>query len=121
MASQKSIRTGRLTDLPEKRPKRNFRKFMDEKNAKSAYENTNKVYRTGKGITDIIWEIIRKDGEIRILEISSNLIRNENGKKIGFRGIARDVTTEKKAARTNQVLYQIAVALQRSRMLDERL
>ena len=181
MASQKSIRTGRLTDLPEKRQNRkskdqphksnnlkfyteryrvfiedvadgfyetdlkgnftffnnalcrifgysheeiknrNFRKFMDEKNAKSAYENTNKVYRTGKGITDIIWEIIRKDGETRILEISSNLIRNENGKKIGFRGIARDVTTEKKAARTNQVLYQIAVALQRSRMLDERL
>jgi PAS domain S-box-containing protein len=99
----------------------NFRKFMDEKNAVSAFKNTNKVYRTGKGITDIIWEIVRKDGETRILEISSSLIRSENGKKIGFRGIARDVTIERKAARTNQVLYQIAIALQRSRMLDERL
>ncbi|MEW5910768.1 MAG: PAS domain S-box protein, partial [Thermodesulfobacteriota bacterium] len=99
----------------------NFRRFMDEKNAVSAFKNINKVYRTGKGITDIIWEIIRKDGETRILEISSSLIRDEHSGKIGFRGIARDVTKERKAARTNQVLYQIAMALQRSRMLDERL
>ncbi len=100
---------------------RNFRKFMNAENAQRAFESTNRVYRTGKGITNIIWEIIRKDGQTRILEISSNLILNEQGEKVGFRGIARDVTAERRAARTNQALYQMATALVRFRSLDERL
>jgi len=71
---------------------RNFREFMDEKNAQIAYDNFNKIYRSSKGITDIIWEIIRKSGEIGIIEISANLIIDENNTKLGFRGVARDVT-----------------------------
>ena len=43
-------------------------------------------------MTDIIWEIRTKDGGTKILELSANLIKNELGEKIGFRGIARDVT-----------------------------
>ncbi|QTA88251.1 sensor histidine kinase [Desulfonema magnum] len=70
----------------------NFREFMDEKNARTAFESFNNIYRTGKGTTDIIWEIIRKDGVIRMVEISANLIIDNNGEKIGFRGIARDIT-----------------------------
>lgn len=100
---------------------RNFRQFMTEQNAKTAFDNVNRVYTTGKGITDIIWRIISKDGETRVLEISANLILDESGNKAGFRGIARDVTVEKQAARTNQALYQIATALHRFRLLDERL
>lgn len=98
-----------------------FRRFMKEENARVAFENVHKVYTTGKGITNITWKIIRKDGETRILEISSNLILDHTGKKIGFRGIARDVTSERQAARTNHALYQIALALHRFRLLDERL
>ena len=45
-----------------------------------------------KNIVFIEWEISRKDGEKRHLEISANLIKDEDGQKIGFRGIARDVT-----------------------------
>ena len=71
---------------------RNFSEFMDEKNAKIAYEAFNGIYRTGKGVTDIHWEITRKDRETRYLEISANLITDAKGEKIGFRGIARDVT-----------------------------
>jgi len=71
---------------------RNFTEFMDEKNARIAYEEFNRIYRTGSGIVDIKWEIARKDGEKRHLEISANLISDEDGQSIGFRGIARDVT-----------------------------
>jgi PAS domain S-box-containing protein len=71
---------------------RNYCEFMDEKNARIAFESFNEIYRTEKKITDIKWEITRKDGEARILEISANLIVDDNGQKIGFRGIARDVT-----------------------------
>ncbi|MCP4347215.1 MAG: PAS domain S-box protein [Desulfobacterales bacterium] len=71
---------------------RNYCEFMDQKNAEFAFMNFNTIFRTGKGITDIIWEITRKDGEIRIVEISANLITDSNGQKAGFRGIARDIT-----------------------------
>lgn len=100
---------------------RNFRKFMNKKNAELAYESVNSVYRTGKSITNIIWQIIHKDGETRILEISSNPIFDKSGKIDGFRGIARDVTREKRADRTNHALFRIAMALYRFRGLDERL
>jgi PAS domain S-box-containing protein len=71
---------------------RNYRSFMDEENANIAFENFNKIYRTREGITDIFWEIIRKNGEKRILEISANLIIDGDGERTGFRGIARDIT-----------------------------
>ncbi|MDP7417957.1 MAG: PAS domain S-box protein, partial [Desulfobacterales bacterium] len=100
---------------------RNFRKFMGKKNAELAYESVNSVYRTGKSITNIVWQIIHKDGETRVLEISSNPIFDKSGKIEGFRGIARDVTREKRADRTNRALFRIAMALYRFRGLDERL
>ena len=100
---------------------RNFRKFMNKKNAELAYESVNSIYRTGKSITNIIWRIIHKDGDTRILEISSNPIFDESGKIEGFRGIARDVTREKRADRTNRALFRIAMALYRFRGLDKRL
>ena len=71
---------------------KNFRDFMDELNAQTAYASFNEVFRTGEGFTDILWEIIRKDGKKRMVEISANLIVDDNGNKSGFRGIARDVT-----------------------------
>ncbi len=70
----------------------NFQTYMDETNAAIAYEAFNKIYRTGKGVVDINWEIIRKDGERGHLEISASLIKDNGGQPIGFRGIARDVT-----------------------------
>ena len=70
----------------------NFREFMDKKNADSAFERFNRIFRTGKGITDIVWEILRKDGETRVIELSANLIQDKNGNRTGFRGIARDIT-----------------------------
>ena len=70
----------------------NYRQFMDEENADIAFEAFNQIFRTGKAIIDINLVIVRKDGERRFLEISANLITAENGKKTGFRGVARDVT-----------------------------
>jgi len=71
---------------------RNFREFMNEENAEIAFEAFNRIYRTGRGDVYIKWEIARKDGKKRHLEISANLIVDDGEKPIGFRGIARDVT-----------------------------
>ena len=82
----------------------NYSAFMDEPNAKFAYESFNQIFNTGRGVTDITWEIIRNDGSKRILEISATLIVEGEGRKVGFRGIARDITDK----------YNVQLALEKS-------
>ena len=99
----------------------NFQTYMDETNAAIAYEAFNKIYRTGKGVVDINWEIIRKDGEKRHLEISANLITDNGGKPIGFRGIARDVTDKVIAQRALSESETCALELsEQSRRAEQR-
>ncbi|MFZ0241315.1 MAG: PAS domain S-box protein [Desulfobacterales bacterium] len=78
---------------------RNFRDFMDRDNAASAFARFNQIYHSSQGITDIVWEIIRKDGLKRIIELSATLIVDDDGTRSGFRGIARDVTEKHLAQR----------------------
>ena len=70
----------------------NFSKFMDEENANSMFATFNKMYQTGQGISDLIWKIKYKDGTPKIIELSANLIFDNEGKKIGFRGVIRDIS-----------------------------
>ncbi len=70
----------------------NFANFMDEERAKQGFDAFTRLYQTGQGISDLIWKITKKDGKISIIELSANLITNKAGEKIGFRGIARDIT-----------------------------
>ncbi len=100
---------------------RNFREFMDSENAQTAFEAFNRTYRTGEGIVDIGWEITRKDGEKRHLEISANLIIDEDGQKVGFRGIARDVTDRVMAQQALRESQVCALELsQASRRAEQR-
>ncbi|MBN1848239.1 MAG: PAS domain S-box protein [Deltaproteobacteria bacterium] len=70
----------------------NFSKFMDKAHARMAYGAFTKVWVTHQGFTDITWEVIDKSGQTRVIELSAHLILDSEGKKRGFRGIARDVT-----------------------------
>ena len=101
--------------------RRNYREFMTPANADIAFENFNKVFRTGEGFTNILWEITTREGETRLMQISASLITDAQGKKMGFRGIARDVTTETQAARSNQALFRIAKALPRYLQVNQLL
>ncbi|MGD2097593.1 MAG: PAS domain S-box protein [Desulfobacterales bacterium] len=99
----------------------NFRFFMDEENAKIALEAFNKIYRTGKGVVDISWKIIRKDGERRHLEVSANMIKDNTGEPVGFRGITRDVTDKVMAQRALRESESCALELsQQSRRAERR-
>jgi PAS domain S-box-containing protein len=99
----------------------NFTEFMDEANARIAYESFNRIYRTGEGIVDIKWLISRKDGEKRYLEISANLIADEDNQGIGFRGIARDVTDRVLAGHALKTSEECALELsQTSRRAELR-
>jgi len=99
----------------------NFREFMDEANAQIAFGAFNKIYRSGKGVVDINWEIIRRDGEKRYLEISAKLITDERSENVGFRGIARDVTDKVSAQRALKESETCALELsQVSRRAEQR-
>ncbi len=56
----------------------------------------NKIYRDGKPARITDYEVIRQDGTLIYLEMSVSLIRNADGKPVGFRGISRDVTERRK-------------------------
>ena len=73
------------------------RQYMDKETAKKVYQVFNQLYTTGEPYKAFDWEIIRKDGTKRFHDSSVSLIRNTKGEKIGFRGIARDITERKRA------------------------
>jgi PAS domain S-box-containing protein len=70
----------------------------------------NKVYREGTPARIVDHEITRQDGSIAHLEMSVSLMRNAEGKPIGFRGISRDVSErfrmEEESKRLTEQLHQ---------------
>jgi PAS domain S-box-containing protein len=75
----------------------NNRQYTDKENAKKLFQAFNEVYRTGEPTEGFDWQIIRKDGTKRFIEVSVSLQNNSSGQPIGFQGIARDITERKRA------------------------
>ena len=106
---------------PDEIKGRNFRQFMNAENAEIAFEAFNRIYRAGEAVVDIRWEIVRKDGQKRHLEISANLIKDDQGQRIGFRGIARDMTDRVLAQQALKESETCALELSRtSRRAEQR-
>jgi two-component system cell cycle sensor histidine kinase/response regulator CckA len=74
----------------------NSRNYLSPETAKKVYEIFNKVYQTGKPVSKVCHEFIKKDGSKTTVEASASLIRDSEDKPVGFRGIMRDVTEENK-------------------------
>ena len=71
------------------------RENTDEENAKKIYQAYNRIYRTGEPGKGIEETYIRKDGIKGFAELSVSLIRDTEGKPIGFRGTSHDITERK--------------------------
>ena len=76
----------------------NYKKFVDNQTAEKLFEAYNYVYKTGSGLDDLQYEIIRKDGKKRYFESTVYLRFDTKGNKIGFYGIVRDITDKKRSA-----------------------
>jgi two-component system sensor histidine kinase/response regulator len=76
---------------------KNFAEFCDKENAQTLFEAYHNVYKTGQPAKEIEWKVTMPDGNHIILDGSAALMRNTDGKPIGFRGIIRDVTERKMA------------------------
>ena len=93
----------------------NNRQFTDKENAKKLFKTFNEVYRTGESTKEFDWQIIRKDGTKRFIEVSVSLQKNSSGKPIGFQGIARDITERKRAEealKESEIKYRTLIDIQ---------
>ena len=76
----------------------NNRQYTDPENSKKAFRAFNKIFKSGKTGNVFDYEIIRKDGTKRQIEVSASLKKDSAGKPIGFQGITRDITERKQIA-----------------------
>jgi len=73
----------------------NFRKYIEKKHQKTVIESFRNVYKTGKAILNLPVKAKIKSGKIRHFEISLSPILRKS-KIVGFQGVGRDVTKQKK-------------------------
>ena len=77
----------------------NYMQYSSPQDSERIYSIYNQIYRTGIPAKFIDFEVIRKDGSVVMAESSASLIKNSSGKPVGFRGISRDRTEQRKAER----------------------
>jgi two-component system cell cycle sensor histidine kinase/response regulator CckA len=75
----------------------NNRDYATPETAKEMYAVFSKTYQTGEPARIVDYDIFRKDGSTRTLELSASLMTDTTGKPTGFRGVVRDVTERKQA------------------------
>lgn len=71
----------------------------------------NKIYKTGIPEKSFEWDFIRNDGSKCYIEASASLVKDSQGKSIGFRGIVRDITGRKNAEKELKIQKVFAEAL----------
>ena len=75
----------------------NNRDYTTPETAKEMYQVFSKTHQTGEPAKIVDYDIFRKDGSTRTLELSASLMANSTGEPVGFRGVVRDVTKRKRA------------------------
>jgi diguanylate cyclase (GGDEF)-like protein/PAS domain S-box-containing protein len=101
----------------------NNRQYQDETSAQKTYQLFRRLFRTGEPVKALDVEIIRKNGTKGFNEVSASLIRDAEGKPIGFRGISRDVTERKQSEeKIRQMVYHdLLTGLPNRKLFSDRL
>ncbi len=70
---------------------------LDDREARRVYEAFHEVYESGCAAKFVEYAIKQKDGGVLYVEASASLLKDRNGTPIGFYGLLRDRTSQKKA------------------------
>jgi len=89
--------------------------YTTPETAKKMYHDFNHIYRTGKSASLTDYEIIRKDGMKRVIELSPSLMRNDQNRPIGFHGIVRDISERLQAVEEKK---KLEAQLQQSQKME---
>ncbi|PYT05004.1 MAG: hybrid sensor histidine kinase/response regulator, partial [Acidobacteria bacterium] len=93
----------------------NNKQYMDEETARRVGKIFKQVYITGQPARDLTYEMIRGDRTKWVNESSVSLIRDREGKPVGFRGVDRDITERKQAELELQRAKDAAEAASRAK------
>ena len=74
---------------------KNFNQFIDNEDSRRVRQAFRNIYEMEKPEIGLVFRIIRKDGIKRMVGTSTCLIKDIGGRRIGFRGIARDISERK--------------------------
>jgi two-component system, cell cycle sensor histidine kinase and response regulator CckA len=80
----------------------NFRNLMDAETAQRTSAMYHDVFVTGRPVKGFEYTFIKKSGEKIDAEVSVRLLRDEDGKPIGFGSIVRNISKRKQAERALQ-------------------
>lgn len=81
-----------------------YKQFSHPDYTNTIYETFNMVFHSREPTKAFEWKLIRKDGTECFVETSVSIIEDENEKKIGFRGILRDITERVESEKESQQL-----------------
>jgi PAS domain S-box-containing protein len=73
----------------------NIRTFSDQQGVIKGKQVLQRLYDTGKSISGLKWDLIRKDGTRIQVESSLSLVKDDAGTRVGFRGTVWDITERK--------------------------
>ncbi|MCP4669670.1 MAG: PAS domain S-box protein [Desulfobacula sp.] len=97
----------------------NNQEYMDKENAKKIFQTFNKVYKTDIPTKALDWKLIKKDGSICFIETVVSLRKDSEGKRIGFRGIARDISDKIKAEQEKIKAQQFAIEQEKHALVGQ--
>jgi PAS domain S-box-containing protein len=80
-----------------------FKKISASDDIEKVMQYFGEIFLTNKTGKPFLWNLVKKNGEQGFFEIVVSLIRDKQGKPIGFRAIGRDVTERKQM---EEKLYQ---------------
>jgi PAS domain S-box-containing protein len=93
----------------------NNRQYMHAATARNVYRAFNALYRTGNVARTLDSKMIRKDGSECFIQMVVSSIYNGEGKTVGFRGIARDITQRIRAEKEKK---QLEARLQQAEKME---
>ncbi len=75
----------------------NYRNFISPETSRLVLTVFSEIYKTGQAVRLFDYEVVMKDGQVRNYESWANLLFDEQDRPVGFRGMARDITSRKQA------------------------
>lgn len=82
----------------------NYQENTGKEFTERLYGVFNRVYATGRPDKGAEYEILRDDGTRLYVEVSASLLRDHDGRPVGFRGIIRDIMERKRAEKERKRL-----------------
>jgi PAS domain S-box-containing protein len=89
----------------------NNQDYTSPETAKKMYQLYNRIYRTREPSGILAFSLQRKDRKLSV-ELSANLITDEVGEPVGFRGLLRDVTNRNRAEKRRREFERLQGVLE---------